>query len=760
MAKAFRHISLSISLIHEYSSLSLNELRNKSKDDINYALAACVHAAKEGLGITPFDEQLEAAHRLYNGNIIQMATGEGKTLSAVFAAYLLKCENRTTHILTFNDYLAKRDCKWMKPIYDLLGVTVNYITEETETHSRKELYTSDVVYSTAKECGFDYLRDFITDRFDNIIQNKLDCVIVDEADSILIDEARIPLVIAGSFAAQPDKKLPEIYSFIRTLDDNDYSISVENRSVFLTDIGVHKAEVFLDIENLYDEENSNELAVINDCLKAEFYLYENKDYIVKNDEILIIDEFTGRVAKGRHYPGSLQSAVETKHGVRVTERGITMGTIPLQFFIRQYDFIAGMTGTAKSAAEEFELLYGLQMAEISTHLPCTRIDHPTEVYFDDKTKWHNIVKTITEAHRKGQPVLVGTSSISESENLAVYLLKHDVKAQVLNAKNDEMEAEIIKNAGKLGAVTISTNMAGRGVDILLGGVGGETRNDVIKSGGLLVLSTQMHESSRINNQLRGRAGRQGDIGESRVFVSLEDDIMEKYQLKKLIPKSHYPAYTKDKITDKLVLREVERIQRISEGDMLDERKNLLKFTAITEKHRNTIFGTRLKYLKNEIEPTIWQDNDIEAYSSAVSRFTEKAVQDLQCELILNVINECWSEYLSFIEELRSGIHLTSVGGKNPTEEFNISSENYFQDMEEQVTELMLQNLYKLNECKNIEKFIIEKPLSIYTFLIDEKVEDLVKKPLLANLLTTEDEAENDNKQTAVNKSLFSRLFKK
>ena len=760
------NLSYSTEKIRGLEKRPLKELLNSAgnaneKDRLNYALAACCNACKNGIGLEPFDQQLTAAVALYKGRVIEMKTGEGKTISAVFAAFLRVLDNHSVHILTYNDYLVKRDYDWMKPIYDLLGVEIGYIIESTPTPERKKAYSRQVVYNTAKECGFDFLRDFIADKSQNVLHKKFDCAIVDEADSILIDEARIPLVIAGSLPAKFDAELESTFAFVKTLSESDYGTSGETENAYLTDSGIEKAETFFEVD-LYAEESEFLLSTFNDCLKANFVLKEDVDYIVRDNEILIIDQFTGRTAQNRRYPDSLQSAVEIKHSIKATHRGVVMGNVPLQYFIRQYEHLSGMTGTVFPSEAEFELLYGLKAEKIPPHVLPKRIDRQTEIYYNKKAKFEAIKQDIIRAHKKGQPVLIGAENIEESEILAAELKQAGINPAVLNAKNDRAEAEVIKNAGALNAVTVSANMAGRGVDILLGGHDGNSREEVVKAGGLYVISTSMRESSRINRQLRGRAGRQGDVGESKVFTALDDEIMLKYELKKLIPEYRYPDYTEEAITDKAVIRESERIQRISEGDRLDERKRLLKFTMISEKHRDAIFKSRKKFATGENTPTFWQDNSPEDYKTVAEKFGQEKVNHLQRELILSVINRAWSDYLVFTSALREGIHLTSVGGKNPADEFNISSQRYYESMEEHVIADMAEGLEKLLNLDKIEDFFINKPESVYTYLQNESADELVKKPLLLKAVDgaelIDDNPDKNPLQSEKPKSFFKKFF--
>lgn len=732
-----------ISDIREYAEkYDIKELLKKaenespeSEDALKYLFAAVCIAAEKALGQTPFDQQLTASRALSQEKIIEMPTGEGKTLCGVFAASLNTLRGRHTHILTFNDYLAERDKKWMKPVYDLLGVTVDHITEKTSLEDRKAAYKADVVYISARECCFDYLRDFTVQEPKDESGQILDSAIVDEADSLLIDEARIPMVVAGDTEVENDLQLEEVSQYVKTLSQEDYEISLEAESVFLTDEGAAEVERHYEIDNIYDEENTELLSKINDCLKAWFFLEEDKDYINRDGKILLIDKFTGRTAENRNYPGTLQTAVELKHGVKVTTRGVVMGSIALQYFVRKYKHLAAMTGTAESAKDEFFQIYGLHFEKIPPHIPSQRTDHDLDIYYDTESKQNGIVKAVLTAHKKNQPVLIGTGSISQSEILHDLLKKENIDATVLNAKNDDKEAEIISNAGIPGTVTISTNMAGRGVDIKLGGKDENRKAEAEEAGGLLVISTYMPESSRIVRQLLGRSGRQGDKGESRRFVALDEPIMEKYKLTSLLPQKHIPLPTQDVIEDSVLLREVERIQRISEGDCFDARSRLMKFTMIGEKHRDQIFEARARILNGE-KSELWSVTD--RYDEALERFGEEKLNRLEQKTAAAAINKFWSDYLEYTEELRRGIHLVEVGGKSPTEEYNITVEEYYQGMEQELKEYMRERLDLLLE-KGEENYTVDAPKNIRTYLLEDTGDELNKMPLLLNIFDEEEE---------------------
>ncbi|MCL2071197.1 MAG: preprotein translocase subunit SecA [Oscillospiraceae bacterium] len=745
--------------LHEL--LTQMESKPNAERAMTLGLAACCNAAESALGLVAFDEQLIAAAALHSNRIVEMKTGEGKTLSAVFAAFLLKREGRKVHIFTFNDYLAKRDYNWMKPIYSLLGVNLALITESTPFEERKAAYNNaDVIYSTVKECGFDFLRDFMVFDSESAVGKidssaefsesnqkspRFDFAIFDEADSVLIDEARIPLVIAGDVDAAVSVEFMKAFEFAKGLADDDYGINHETMGVFLTDNGVHKTEEHFKTENLYDEGNIDLRCNIDTCMKALFYLKENRDYVVKGGRVQLIDALTGRIAQHRLLPGPLQAAVEAKHGLGVTERGVVTGVIPIQFFARQYKEIAGMTGTASASAEEFALLYGLEVEAIRPHKPSKRIDNPGTVYYDSESKWKAITDKIVSVHKKGQPVLIGTSSIEESEHLAEMLVQAGIKtASVLNAKNDEMEAEIIKNAGALGAITVSTNMAGRGIDIKLGGFDESSRDEVVKAGGLYIIGTALYENARMNEQLNGRAGRQGDVGQTSLFIALDDDIMLKYDIKKAL-KRHYPKPTPDVITSKKVTKEIERTQRIAQDSLLQERKRLLRFTMIGEKHRDIIFQKRLEYLNGERTPDIWQNYAQEEYSRLARKCGNDAekLQSVQKEIILSAINEIWCDYLEYTSELRTGIHLRAVAGRNPAEEYNIDSELYFEGAEERLVGKVCDYLELLSDSEDLTAKPIQlfKPKNARTFLMEESGDELVRKPILLNVFSDENEEE-------------------
>ncbi len=726
--------------------------------------ARVYRAVEKTLRITPFDEQLAAALALSRGKMVQMQTGEGKTLCAVFAACAeALIGGGLTHILTFNDYLARRDHEWMRPVYDEMGVSVGCVTENTPKEERRELYKRKVLYATAKEAGFDYLRSFVLFNEKPYFPEELNFAIVDEADSILIDEARIPLVIAGDVAVRESGDMAEIYEKTAALGEGCFDVDEESRNVYLTDEGADKAEEIFGAD-MYAEGNETLLAKVCACLKARTVLRENKDYIVKDGSIVLVDEFTGRAALGRVFPGDLQSAVEAKHGLSISSRGRIMGNIALQYYVRLYPKLSGMTGTAEQSREEFEKIYGILTEVIPTRLPVARTDKPLELYYDGEEKRRAILLSIKEAADIERPVLVGSESIEESESIAADLEKMGIKCAVLNAKNDLEEANIIARAGERGAVTISTNMAGRGVDIKLGGADSADREFVVSVGGLLVLATSLRESSRILMQLRGRAGRQGDVGESRAFAALDDSIFLNNDLKGLAGR-HYPsAKTEGVLDDKVLLREAERVQRISENNAFEERVQLMKYTMIGEKHRDITFRRRNSLLDGSYNSEFWQRDANELFQRACERFPEKELQDLQNQILAAMLNEFWSDYLDYTTYLREGIHLTQIAGHNPAEEYNIACEEYYENAAASISARMREKLEDVLACEKLSDYEIDKPTRTYTYLLNDIGEEFKKKPILMSVFSDDydNASEETFKDTPKNepekKGLFGKLF--
>src|ERR687894_108025 len=482
------------------------------------AFAVVREASRRTLGMRPFDVQVMGGIALHEGKISEMKTGEGKTLAATMPVYLNALEGKGVHVVTVNDYLARRDAGWMGEVYSFLGLTVGLVQESMGFDERKEAYASDITYGTNAQFGFDYLRDNIATSTEQLVQRDLNYAIVDEVDSILIDEARTPLIISG----MPESAADIYYRFAaivpRLKEGEDYEVDEKKRQIAPTESGVEKVEKALGVENLYDDVNTNLVNHLNQSLRAHALFHKDVEYIVRDGQVFIVDEFTGRVLEGRRYSEGLHQAIEAKEGVAIREENQTVATVTIQNFFRQYDKLAGMTGTAATEADEFMHIYKMEVVSIPTHKPMVRDDRDDLVYKSREGKYNAVVDDIVERHREGQPVLVGTVSVEVSEHLAGLLKRRGIKHEILNAKQHEREAEIIAHAGERGSVTIATNMAGRGTDIKLG-------EGVPQTGGLYVLGTERHESRRIDNQLRGRSGRQGDPGESRFYLSFEDELL-------------------------------------------------------------------------------------------------------------------------------------------------------------------------------------------------------------------------------------------
>ncbi|HWQ71435.1 MAG TPA: accessory Sec system translocase SecA2 [Desulfitobacteriaceae bacterium] len=678
-------------------------------------------AARRVLKLYPFDVQVMAGIALHRGKIVEMQTGEGKTLAAVMPAYLNALTGKGVHILTFNDYLARRDAGWMGPLYEFLGLTVGYVKEGMSIGERQKAYFSDITYVTAKEAGFDYLRDFLCMEKEQLVHRPFHYAIVDEADSILIDEARIPLVIAGELAGNEENGF-DLSKIVRDLKlGKDYEIAENGKNIYLTDTGLLHVEELIACANLYDLNNLELLTRLNCTLHAEFLLKRDKDYIVRNGKVEIIDEFTGRVADKRHWPDNLQEAVEVKESLLPKTKGTIMGSIALQHYLSLYPKISGMTGTAVNAAEEFGEFYGLEVVAIPTNKPCIRVDHPDLIFTHKEAKQKALVAEIKRRHETGQPILIGTGSVEESELLAADLRNIGIKCQVLNAKNNEMEAQLIARAGEPKAVTVSTNMAGRGIDIKLGGDTGQERDLVVALGGLYVIGTNRHESCRIDNQLKGRAERQGDPGESRFFTSLEDDLIKKFNITQEMPLC-LPAEQENPVHDPIIRRELVRGQRIIEGYNSDLRKQLWKYSFIIEQQRRIIHQRHHDILLDKTPLELLAREAPERYSILAGRVGEKVLREVEKQITLYYLNKCWAEYLDNIAYERESIHLVVFGGKNPLDEFHKIAIETFAKMLERIDSEIIGtfNVVDINENGiELEKEGLKGPSSTWTYLIND-----------------------------------------
>jgi preprotein translocase subunit SecA len=728
-----------------------NQIKNgKSLDEILPEVFAVVReAARRTINMRHFDVQLIGGIVLHQGKIAEMATGEGKTLVATLSAYLNTLSGNSVHIVTVNDYLAKRDRFWMGPVYEFLGLKVGLIQHDLTTGQRKEAYQADVVYGTNNEFGFDYLRDNMSISPEEIVQHQHEFAIIDEVDSILIDEARTPLIISGP-AEESTKKYFQIDKLIYQLKEEvDYKINEKEKTAFLTEEGIAKMERLLGVDNLYAQHNINLQHHIIQALRAHRLFKRDVDYVVKDGEVIIVDEFTGRLMFGRRYSDGLHQAIEAKENVVIARESQTLATITFQNFFRMYKKLAGMTGTAKTEEDEFIEIYNLPVVVIPPNKRLIRYSYPDVIYRTEKEKFEAVVQEIKELNQKGRPVLVGTVSIDKSERLSNLLKKEKIEHNILNAKNHEREAEIVAEAGQKGKVTISTNMAGRGTDIVLG-------PGVAEMGGLHVVGTERHESRRIDNQLRGRAGRQGDPGSSRFFLSLEDDLLRLFGsdriagfMEKLGVEEGTP------IEHPFITRSIEGAQKRVEGRNFEIRKQLLEFDNEMEFQRRIIYEQRKtvllsdnikeiimdmvedtvanmlnRYTNKEVYPEEWnlaalkdhffdtfgivldfpkdvtqftidqlQDDLLEkakeGYYRKESELTPPLMRQIEKMILLRIVDREWKDHLKRLDDLKQGIGLRAYGQKDPLIEYHFEAHNMFQNMIENIKEDCIKFIYRV-----------------------------------------------------------------
>ena len=842
-----------MALEDSYSKLSDEELKdntNKLKerlkggetlDDIlPEAFATVREASKRVLGMTPYKVQVEGGIILHQGRIAEMKTGEGKTLVETMPAYLNALEGKGVHIVTVNDYLAKRDRDWMGKIFEFLGLSVGCIIHDMPKDERKVAYASDITYGTNNEFGFDYLKDNMVIYKENMVQRELNYAIVDEVDSILIDEARTPLIISGqgdkstdlyelakTFVSRlsvrvqdPDEKIDPLDRFVKQEEEEeetkDYIVNEKERTVLLTELGTKKAEEFFKVENLSDIENMEIIHHINQAMKARSLMKKDKDYVVKDGEIIIVDEFTGRLMFGRRYSDGLHQAIEAKEGLEVRSESKTLATITFQNYFRMYKKLSGMTGTAKTEEEEFQDIYHMDVIEIPTNKPVIRVDNPDEIYKTEAEKFGAVIEDIKARHATGQPVLVGTISIEKSEELSKLLKKTGIKHEVLNAKFHDKEAEIVAQAGRLGQVTIATNMAGRGTDIILGGNPEfmakqamrrkglseeemaqvdshedtkdtevlknrkeyeefveqykdelqEEKAKVIAAGGLHIIGTERHESRRIDNQLRGRAGRQGDPGSSTFYISAEDDLMRLFggdRFKNAIDMMNMPEG--DSIKSPLLTKLIESAQRKVEGNNYGIRKHVLKYDDVMNKQREVIYTERKKLLdgadfrdnivamiKDVIASFVntmcfekedcgdWDfkslfmhlkaifDIDMEdisglnikdvhkdelidmltehalkKYEAKEREFTPEKFREVERIVLLQVVDDKWMDHIDAMDQLKQGIGLRSMAQEDPARAYAIEGFDMFEAMNEAIKEDTLRILFHVEDPSKVKR---------------------------------------------------------
>jgi preprotein translocase subunit SecA len=720
---------------HNLSQLPDGELRIMSKRLIDRissgtlpegllveAFALVREASRRTIGLKPYDCQMIASLATAQGKIAELPTGEGKTLAAVFTAYLHALSGRGVHILTFNDYLARRDAAWMGPIYEFLGLKVGCIQEGMSPPDKRAAYACDVTYSTAKEAGFDFLRDQICYKKEDMVHRPFHLALVDEADSILIDEARLPLVISG-VGDRATWDASSLAALVKTLiPGKDYETDAEHRNVFLTDQGQERLEAGFGCGGLYNPQNHRLLEAVYCALHAEALLRRDIDYIVRTGKIEIVDEFTGRVVDNRHWPDGLQAAVEAKEGLARKSEGRVLGSITLQHFFRLYPKLCGMTATARPAADELKEFYGVAVVVVPPNKPSIRVDLQDAVFTHKDAKQRALLREICEVHARGRPILVGTASVKESEELAADLREAGIFCHVLNAKNDELEARIIAQAGMSGAVTISTNMAGRGTDIKLGGADEKERDRVVALSGLYVIGTNRHESLRIDQQLRGRAGRQGDPGSTRFFISLEDDLFGRYGLQEMFYKRHRLTPQLEALEQGTIHKEIEHAQRIIQGQNFDIRKSLWKYSSLVETQRKIIQEWRERVLDSEAPPELLFQKAPDLYAQGLARFGREKMAEMERRLTLYHIDRCWSDHLAWVTDTRESIHLVSLGGMTPLQEFLKSATSAFLEIKPKVEDAVVvafESMVKREGPVDLDAEGMKGPSSTWTYLVNE-----------------------------------------
>lgn len=727
------------------------------------AFAVVREGAKRVLGLFPYKVQVMGGIVLHHGDVPEMRTGEGKTLTATMPVYLNALSGKGVHVVTVNEYLSERDATEMGELYSWLGLSVGINLAAKSPMEKKEAYECDITYSTNSEIGFDYLRDNMVVRAENMVQRPLNYALVDEVDSILIDEARTPLIVSGANAVETSQLYHMADHFVKSLDKDDYIIDIQSKTIGLSDSGIDKAESYFNLSNLYDIENVALTHFIDNALRANYIMLLDIDYVVSEEqEILIVDQFTGRTMEGRRYSDGLHQAIEAKEGVPIQDETKTSASITYQNLFRMYKKLSGMTGTGKTEEEEFREIYNIRVIPIPTNRPVQRIDHPDVLYASLEAKFKAVVEDVKARYQKGQPVLVGTVAVETSDYISKKLVAAGVPHEVLNAKNHYKEAQIIMNAGQRGAVTIATNMAGRGTDIKLG-------EGVRELGGLCVIGTERHESRRIDNQLRGRSGRQGDPGESQFYLSLEDDLMKRFGSERLKGVFERLNMSDEAIKSRMLTRQVEAAQKRVEGNNYDTRKQVLQYDDVMREQREIIYSQRYDVITadRDLAPEIHamikrtinrvvdnharakQDEKLEAilnfarynllpedsislsdleglsdqaikdelyqralkvYDSQVAKLRdEEAVKEFQKVLILRVVDNKWTDHIDALDQLRNAVGLRGYAQNNPVVEYQAEGFRMFNDMigsiEFDVTRLMMKAQIHEQERPQAERHI-------------------------------------------------------
>lgn len=756
------------------------EQGEKLDDLLPETFAVVREASKRVLGMRHFDVQLVGGMVLHDGRIAEMKTGEGKTLVGTLPVYLNALTGKGVHLVTVNDYLAQVGSQSMGQVYEFLGLTIGVNLHGLSHEEKQEVYACDITYGTNNEFGFDYLRDNMVLYKEEMVQRPLNFAIIDEVDSILIDEARTPLIISG----QAQKSADLYYSadrFVRTLKaEDDYTVDIKVKSVALTEQGVAKAERTFGVENIFDNQNVTLNHHIQQALKAHAIMRHDMDYVVQEGEVIIVDEFTGRMMTGRRYSEGLHQAIEAKESLKVQNESMTLATITFQNYFRMYRKLAGMTGTAKTEEEEFKKIYGLDVVVVPTNRPMIRLDMADVVYKSENGKFNAVVNEIVERHKKNQPVLVGTVSIENSERVAALLKKKGINHQILNAKHHAREAEIVSRAGEPGAVTIATNMAGRGTDIVLG-------EGVADVGGLHIIGTERHESRRIDNQLRGRSGRQGDPGSSQFYISMEDELMRRFGAENIMNMMDRWGFEEDQpIESRLITRAIESAQKRVEGNNFDVRKVVLQYDDVMNQQRDIIYKQRKEVLDGEnirgivqgmlhsvierivsvhcADEQVPEDWDLQAvidyanatflhegqltaeqlwgkekeemieqiedlvkqlYAARVEEIGEEVMNEFEKVVVLRAVDSKWMDHIDMMDQLRQGIHLRAYGGTDPLREYQFEGFEMFHAMVESIQEEVATYIMKAHVESNVQREAVAEGTAV-----DPKAEEEAsKKPV-------------------------------
>ena len=705
--------------VQALSDADLADFARQHSTDAPELLAALREISQRTLSMRPFDVQLQGALALMEGDVVQMATGEGKTLSGALAAAGFALRGHRVHSVTVNDYLAGRDAQWMQPLFGFLGLTVAAISPQDGPGERRKAYAADIVYAAVNELGFDVLRDRCAPTIADRVQSPADVAIIDEADSVLVDEALVPLVLAGNEpGTAPTGQITDVVRRLQLGDD--YTVDEGRRNVFLTDTGAARVERLLGISSLYDAEHvGTTLVQVNVALHAHELLQRDVDYIVRDGKVQLIDASKGRVAELQRWPDGLQAAVEAKEGLQVSEGGRILDSMTIQQLVGRYDVTCGMTGTATSAGDQFREFYGLHVSVIEPNVPCVRDDEPDRIYATTDDAFAALVDEVVELNGTGRPILVGTRDVAESERLADALVLRGIESSVLNAKNDELEAQVIAGAGDIGRVTVSTQMAGRGTDIRLGGADESNRDAVVERGGLCVIGLGKHRTDRLDNQLRGRAGRQGDPGSSVFFVSLDDPVISEGaagETLSVLPEDD------GRVRDKRAYQFIDRAQRVTEATMLSIHATTWKYNKLIGDQREILDERREKLLTTN---AAWEE--LSKLASARAKEVEAAVgrevaEDAAREIMLSHLDRGWSDHLADLDDLRESIHLRALAKESPIDEFHRAAIGAFKNLVNNAVTDSVQTFQEVeidSDGAHLEDTGLARPSSTWTYMVND-----------------------------------------